>query len=245
MGTMKTPGVYIVEKNAFPNSVVEVATAVPAFIGYTKKADNKGKSLSNKPWRITSMAEYHSYFGTAPTPMFEIQDKPADSNVEADFSLGEGDAKKEYLLTQQEGTDGGKYLLYFSMLLFYQNGGGPCYVVSVGSYKDAVEADHLQKGIDQLIKEQEPTMVVIPDAVLLEQDACISVQQGSLAHCGGTMKNRVAILDIWDGDKDRHDPAGDPIDQFRDALGITKLINRILQRCRGGRPPSKGNRPTD
>ena len=35
MGTFKTPGVYIVEKNAFPNSVVEVTTAVPAFIGYT------------------------------------------------------------------------------------------------------------------------------------------------------------------------------------------------------------------
>ena len=47
MGQMKTPGVYIVEKSAFPNSVVEVATAVPAFIGYTEKADNMGKSLAN------------------------------------------------------------------------------------------------------------------------------------------------------------------------------------------------------
>jgi phage tail sheath protein FI len=47
---MKTPGVYIVEKNAFPNSVVEVATAVPAFIGYTELASNKGKSLRNVPW---------------------------------------------------------------------------------------------------------------------------------------------------------------------------------------------------
>ena len=28
MGQYKTPGVYIVEKSAFPNSVVEVATAV-------------------------------------------------------------------------------------------------------------------------------------------------------------------------------------------------------------------------
>ncbi|MCD0479402.1 hypothetical protein LPB90_13150 [Chryseobacterium sp. LC2016-29] len=36
MSTMKTSGVYIVEKNNFPNSVVEVATAVPAFIGYTE-----------------------------------------------------------------------------------------------------------------------------------------------------------------------------------------------------------------
>jgi hypothetical protein len=32
---MKTPGVDIVEKNAFPNSVMEVVTAVPVFIGYT------------------------------------------------------------------------------------------------------------------------------------------------------------------------------------------------------------------
>ena len=67
MGNMKTPGVYIVEKNAFPNSVVEVATAVPAFIGYTEKAINKGLDLTNKPWRITSMAEFHQYFGYAPT----------------------------------------------------------------------------------------------------------------------------------------------------------------------------------
>lgn len=35
MAQMKTPGVYIIEKNAFPNSVVEVATAIPAFIGHT------------------------------------------------------------------------------------------------------------------------------------------------------------------------------------------------------------------
>ena len=47
MPQMKTPGVYIVEKSAFPNSVVEVATAVPAFIGYTEKADNMGKFFNN------------------------------------------------------------------------------------------------------------------------------------------------------------------------------------------------------
>lgn len=68
MVVMKTPGVYIVEKNAFPNSVVEVATAVPAFIGYTEKAENGGKSLSMVPWRITSMSEFRQYFGGAPLP---------------------------------------------------------------------------------------------------------------------------------------------------------------------------------
>src|SRR5512140_867952 len=76
MGVMKTPGVYIVEKNAFPNSVVEVATAVPAFVGYTQKADNKGKPLKNQPWRISSMSEFHNYFGFGPEPKFSIKAAP-------------------------------------------------------------------------------------------------------------------------------------------------------------------------
>ena len=67
---MKTPGVYIIEESAFPSSVVQVATAVPAFIGYTEKADNQGKSLSNKPWCITSMSDFRTYYGGAPNPIF-------------------------------------------------------------------------------------------------------------------------------------------------------------------------------
>ncbi len=215
MGQMKTPGVYIVEKNAFPNSVVEVATAVPAFIGYTERADNKGKSLANKPWRITSMSEFHNYFGFAPRPQFEISEKPAGSFEEAAFQQ----AGKEYLLNQSAG----RYLLYYSMLLFFQNGGGPCYIVSVGSYSDDIEAGKLTRGISLLVKEQEPTMVVVPETVLLKEADSISVQQAALAHCGGKMRNRIAILDVWGGDKDRQDPAGDCIDQFRSALGINYL----------------------
>lgn len=33
MGIVGTPGAYILDKSAFPSSVVEVATAVPAFVG--------------------------------------------------------------------------------------------------------------------------------------------------------------------------------------------------------------------
>ena len=215
MGQMKTPGVYIVEKNAFPNSVVEVATAVPAFIGHTEKADNQGKSLRNKPWRITSMSEFHKYFGFSPDPRFRIDPRPEKAPGEADFSAG----GTEYLLSQTAGN----YLLYRSMLLFFQNGGGPCYVVSVGNYAEDIEAPRLQKGIDTLIKEQEPTMVVIPDAVLLSEQNCVSTQQSMLAHCGGKMKSRVAILDIWGGYRDRQDPAGDCIENFRSALGVNHL----------------------
>lgn len=62
----KTPGVYIEEKNTFPNSVVAVATAVPAFTGYTQKAEKLGKVVTNKPIRVTSLVEFEQFFGGAP-----------------------------------------------------------------------------------------------------------------------------------------------------------------------------------
>ncbi len=224
MGQYKTPGVYIVEKSAFPNSVVEVATAVPAFIGYTEKADNKGTSLADKPWRITSMAEFHNYFGFAPKAKFSIVEKTAEVKDDKEFTLRDPKAKKDvpatdYVLKQDEG----RYLLYYSMMLFFQNGGGPCYIVSIGKHGDDIDPGKLTGGIDFLLKEQEPTMVVIPDAVLLKQPDCISVQQAALAHCGEKMRNRFAILDIYDGYKDRNDPSGDCIAKFRDDLGINNL----------------------
>lgn len=256
MAQYKTPGVYVVEKNAFPNSVVEVATAVPAFIGHTEFADNKGTSLSKKAWRITSMAEFHAYFGGPPKNRFSIkalavsttaatdnasaaaaeatvtaasgaaaqtvvtpaQQAPA---IVADFSLTDMATKKrfEYAITQ----DGTSYILYYSMLLFFQNGGGPCYIVSVGNYQDDLDADKITAGIDMLLKEQEPTMLVVPEAVHLSAADCTTVQTAALMHCGLKMRNRVALLDIYDGYKDRQDPSGDCVAQFREAIGTNFL----------------------
>jgi len=215
MGQMKTPGVYIVDKNAFPNSVVEVATAVPAFIGYTEIADYQGKDLLNKPWRITSLAQFHLHFGYGPTPSFEIKPQTKPATAPTAFKLG----SDEFTLDQALAKEGGRFLLYYGMRQFFQNGGGPCYVVSVGNYESLdIDAAKLSAGIDTLIKEQEPTMVVIPDAMLLTQPMSISVQQAALAHCG-TMKSRVAVLDVWEGYK----APVDCIPDFRRDLGINYL----------------------
>ncbi|MCI1785270.1 MAG: phage tail sheath subtilisin-like domain-containing protein [Bacteroidales bacterium] len=212
MSAMKTPGVYLVDKNTFPDSVVEVATAVPAFIGYTEKAADGNKSLLNKPWKITSLAEFQTYFGGAPDPTFSIVELKDDSMDSPDFVSG----GKKYKLQQ----DGGKYLLYYSMLLFYANGGGPCYIVSIGDYATAIDSGLMKAGITDLIGEQEPTMVVIPETTLLpDSDASAGVQAAMLEHCGDKMKNRFAILDIYEGYKARNDPSGDKVLDFRNKIG--------------------------
>jgi len=237
MPPMNTPGVYIVELNAFPNSVVEVATAVPAFIGHTERANDGNTPLHNKATRITSMSEYTLYFGGGHLSQFTLTalsaaapaasgapaagPAPTATPAVADFVIETGKGPQAYTLTQNAPNI--NYLLHRAMNLFFQNGGGACYIVSVGTYDNqALNSGDFLAGIGALLKEQEPTMVVIPDAVNLGQPDCITVQQAMLKHCGEDMKNRVAILDIWGGDQ-AQTPSNDPVANFRNNLGINDL----------------------
>ena len=64
MEEYKTPGVYIEEIPHLPPSIASVETAIPAFIGYTEKAQWKeANDLLKTPKRINSLLEYEQYFG--------------------------------------------------------------------------------------------------------------------------------------------------------------------------------------
>ena len=191
----KTPGVYLVEKDAFPGSVVEVATAIPAFIGYTEKVEYNGKDLTNKPFRITSFAEYLNVFGGAPSIRFTYGKDAADPAPQE----GEDPAKDQGATLKIAKN---VYRLYDSMRIFFQNGGAACYICSVGGYDKDIDKDTLLKGIEPFVKEQEPTLMLAPDAVSLDAaDKCASVQNALLSHCN-LMQNRFAILDVFDGFKE-------------------------------------------
>lgn len=208
MSVMKTPGVYIVEKNAFPPSIVEVATAVPAFIGYTAIAEEKGQSLVKKPRRISSMAEFERFFGGAPPTQFTLATKP-----DSTFKLaGVGHEIRPV---------GTRYRLYHGMRHFFMNGGGTCFIVSVGGFDGSPSAGELVAGIATLKNEQEPTLVVIPDAISLSDKDCTTVQDAMLMHCSDErQRNRFAILDVPHGDIGL-DGDDDPVKAFRSAIGTT------------------------
>lgn len=197
MGEYKTPGVYIKEKNAFGNSVVEAETAIPAFIGFTQKAVNGDKSLLNQPWKITSMTEFTTYFGGAPL---------------ADFKLG----VKDNNLTVTEPAV--PFTLYYQMVMFFANGGSTCYIVSVGDYTSStpISSEQVKTALSALEKEQEVTMIVVPEAVYSPNYA--NILTDVLQHCGSTMKNRIAIFDVQLKDAEGN-VLEKPVDNFRDAVG--------------------------
>ena len=207
-----TPGVYIEEKSAFASSAVPVATAVPAFIGYTEKAIRNNKSIINIPTRLTSLNEYHEIFGGAPKIQFNLQD---------------GENGEPFKVEVKPETN---FYLYNTLRLFFSNGGSTCYIISVGTYDytKGVETAALNpaendKGLKTLLKEFEPTMVVIPDAVLLGEADCFSLQQAMVMHCGFDMRNRVALLDVYNGYLSRTMADDDVITKFREGVGINHL----------------------
>jgi uncharacterized protein len=198
---LRTPGVYIEEKDAFPRSVVGVPTAVPVFIGYTENANQGGKSVLNKPVRISSLAEFAETFGGSPKALFEIAAATVASETEF-ISSG-----TNYQLTQT-GAEALKTRCFLAQAirLFYSNGGGTCYIVSVGTYGGAnngkieVTKAALLAGIEPLIGETVPTMLLIPESVLLPNAEFQEICQNMLAHCG-KMMNRIALFDVQEGYK--------------------------------------------
>lgn len=207
----KTPGVYVQEIALFPPSVAEVATAVPAFIGYTDFSETpEGKSLALTPTRIQSLLDYETYFGYA------YAQKTYTITVD-----GAANQLKEILPDK-------RFHLYSSLRQYFDNGGGPCYIVSVGTYADTIGFTALSSGIESLKAYDEPTLILFPDAVELKDPDDLpdltnfsQLQNQALAVCA-LMQDRFSIFDVLQGDK-RQDASVKPIDDFRDATGLNNL----------------------
>ena len=177
MVNYKTPDVYTVEKSTLPPSVVTGASAIPAFVGYTEKAvDSNGSGLTNVPTRIRSMREYENKFGQAEETKFEVE---IDSNTEV------------VNITKNPGLN---HLMYHSMQLYFANGGGACYIVSVGPYgAGGPDYAKLKAGLDLLEKEDEPTLLLPGDAV--KSGSYHNYVTDILTQCNN-LQDRFAIIDM-------------------------------------------------
>ncbi|HAR39348.1 MAG: hypothetical protein A2W86_09175 [Bacteroidetes bacterium GWD2_45_23] len=205
----KTPGVYIEEISKFPPSVAQVETAIPAFVGYTDKAIVDGVDYHTegiiKPIKIGSLPEYVFFFGGAPQP----------TTVEIELNADD---------TVKKAKVNGVNLLYDSVRMFYINGGGDCFIVSVGDHNSLasdVDKQELLDGLASLEKEDLPTLLVIPEAVHLSAAEAGEVHAAMLAQCN-KLQDRFAVLDIVAGNEEIT-PTTDPVADFRNNVGMNFL----------------------
>ena len=182
MAEFKTPGVYIQEISTLPASVVPVATAIPAFVGYTAQRVRNGATFTiNIPVRVTSYLEYREIFGESFPESYTITitDGPTVSITDP--------------------TDFSQYLMTYQVYMYFSNGGGPCWIVSVGDFVttltgDDIDIDVLLAGLKMLEEEDEPTLLVIPEAAMLTEVNRKTLHDQMLAQCA-KLQDRFALMD--------------------------------------------------
>ncbi|SEP22966.1 hypothetical protein SAMN05444671_4654 [Flavobacterium sp. CF108] len=219
--TYKTPGVYIEEIVKFPPSVAQVETAIPAFIGYTEKATKKtAGDLINDPTRITSLLDYENYFGSA------YPEKTISVNI-TDVEIG-GKLQRDIVVNQPSSPS--TFLMYYALQMYFANGGGPCYIVSVNTYEDGdsnvntISFSDLEDGLDLLRSEDEPTLILFPDAPGLASDNDFyELYKKALTQCHD-MQDRFAIIDTYRDVEYENDDTDlvSPIDEIRFKLNQEK-----------------------
>lgn len=221
-----TPGVYINKINSFPPSVAQVSTAIPVFVGYTAQAvDSNGNSAIMEAIQISSFPEYVKYFGGLPTNLNTVV------TLNEDYSINSVDPSPAYQM-------------YNSVYMFFLNGGGVCYILSVGIYyttaplvylSDFMPTNTNPSCFDIIQKIDDITLLLFPDAVLFcgktpslgtnsnsltNVNDYYTLMTTALALCGN-LQDRFTILDVVNGDMDFD--STDVITPFRTGIGSMNL----------------------
>lgn len=195
-----TPGVKIKEDSLLPPSIVQVSTGVPVFLGYTKTG-TVGEAI-----RITSLSEYEEKFGGANEYTFTLDTSFAITPLTFD------------------------YIFYECIQLYFLNGGGPCYIIPVGTHDDTIMDTAFTdiKAIPSIETLDEPTLIVFPEATKLTNTEYKNVVDAALTVCNNT-KDKFTLIDESQGfdlsNRNAYDSATNPdgLEGFRTALGTSYL----------------------
>jgi len=104
--------------------------------------------------------------------------------------------------------------MYYSLQLFFINGGGPCYIVSVGDYTNGgvIDTAALQGGLDEIAKINEVTLLLFPDGSNMSSAGnYYALHKEAMDQCA-SLKDRFTVMDVWIDP----DPTVDNIQAVRD-----------------------------
>ena len=216
LSTLKTPGVYIDEVSLLPPSVAAVETGIPAFVGYTENIETRaGKNLVKIPTRITSFLEYKELFGGPKAETGKSIELKISDLVD---KIDPADPSHENLISREiqakiDPAKRSKFNMYYAVQWYFANGGGPCYIVSVGSFNanppiTSPNKDKLMEGVTTLEAEDEPTMIVVPEAVGLDADGQKGIYEEALKQAN-LLGDRMLIMDVLQAATKKSEAAAD------------------------------------
>ncbi|HHG84359.1 MAG TPA: phage tail sheath family protein, partial [Bacteroidetes bacterium] len=139
-----------------------------------------------KPVRISTLLDYTTLFGGAEPAVFEVAIVDGSISNVAMASNGLP-----------------KHLQQHSINHFFKNGGGACYIVSIGGYDTIIPTGYANEtalfsaALDEVAKEDEPTLIVLADALRLGTDDYVATVQQALVQCN-TLQDRFVIVDMDD-----------------------------------------------
>lgn len=199
MPNYKTPGVYIEEIPKFPPSVAQVETAIPVFIGYTERAGITGAPIPTatisgnvvtEAKRITSLLEYETYFGKGPLETLTVNIKEAFTGTTLTSRVIEASVAAPT-----------RHTMYYHMQMYFSNGGGPCYIISVGNTQAAsIDKAALLAGLEMAKRYDEPTLIVFPQANRLAVNSDMYDIYDTALQQAADLKDRFVVMDCYNDD---------------------------------------------
>ncbi len=135
--TLTVPGVYIEERNALAMSIHSGETAVPVFIGHFNNKDGT-PYVDASCIQIASWLEFTSRFGPSDSVSITLEKNATPDTANGPYTLKESAIEKPYLG-------------FHSVRLYFENGGGPCYILPLAT-RDALSLAALASKIEQYLE---------------------------------------------------------------------------------------------
>jgi len=184
-----TPDEYTEESTSASVAIAEVSTAIPAFIGYTeiaKKLDDDG--LTPTPLKITSLSEFEKHFGSPPTLALSV-------NIDLKMFSNTNSIMINKVASSNPNPTLATHYLYYSLKLFFANGGECCYIASIGNFSKPFNSKDFTDAISRLESIDEITLYLFPDACLGTNKDAADIANAALAS-SAKLGDRFTIIDV-------------------------------------------------
>lgn len=177
MAKLMAPGVIVEEVGTLPNVAIRLSSATPAFLGYTN-ADPLGAVY------VPNLQAFEKQFG----------EPGILAKIDLNGTFGQSYANYHPIK-----------FLYLSLSLYFANGGGPCWVISIGKDTKALSTQRVTDALTALEQIPEVALVLFPELTstmatnqVQEPDNILraTVVQAILAHCA-KCGNRFALFDVF------------------------------------------------